>query len=379
MPSAKPVFINGRFLQQQLSGVQRFAREMVIGIDGLIKSDPWADGRRWTVLVPRGAEVDLQLANMALEEVGVAGGHLWEQTFLPLVTRQGLLINLANAGPLLHPNQIVVMHDTLVFRHPENYSFLYRNLHRFLGRRLARTSTLATVSEFSKAELQAVLGKTDRDIGVAPNGADHHRRTLPDASAILRLGLVPGGYFLCVGSLSRTKNIQMAVEAFIRADLGPIRLALVGDLNDAVFGAGQAIDAAGVVFAGRVSDRELAGLYSGAIALIFPSLYEGFGIPPLEAMTHDCPVLASDIPPVREVCSDAVEYFDPKDVQQLSVLLRRRVEAPDLQTAWRQKGQARARGFRWEASAARLLRMIQGMEEVRGAKTPGAQPEPSRP
>jgi glycosyltransferase involved in cell wall biosynthesis len=164
-----------------------------------------------------------------------------------------------------------------------------------------------------------------------------------------------------VGSNSRNKNVHTAVQSFLRAALSDHKLVIVGDVAASVFSGGASLGGRGVVTAGRVSDAELTALYRSSTAFIFPSLYEGFGIPPLEAMANNCPVLASDIPSVREVCGTAAEYFPPLDEAALAALMRVRAHNTYCNLVWRQLGRERAGRFTWSESAERILILVQNM------------------
>lgn len=313
------VYINGRFLGQRLSGVQRFAREIIVALDAEIEK---LEGRglffRWILVAPKVIVADLQLRNIEVRRAGWGNGHFWDQLIFPFVARAGIAVGLANNGAVLHGRSLTVLHDAMVFRTPRNFSTVYALFHRTLDRLLAIRSRIATVSEFSRCELADVLGVDSRDIFVIPNGCDHLDRVTVDKSVLNRLGLAPKQYFLFVGSLSPNKNLMRTIEAFASITHSGRRLLVVGAPEASFFRAGSYPIAPGVIFAGYLSDGEIAALYSDAVALIFPSLYEGFGIPPLEAMTHGCPVLAADIPSVREVCGSSAIYFDPLDIDSIA-------------------------------------------------------------
>jgi glycosyltransferase involved in cell wall biosynthesis len=361
MTSHDTVYINGRFLTQKLTGVQRFAREIVSHLDQHVGSQHWARTRRWVLMTPPETLDDLPLRHIERRAVGRGSGHAWEQTWLAHSARDGMLIGLANAGPIFHPRQLVVMHDAAVFRFPENYSLAYRIVHRALSLRLAKRAKLATVSEFSRSELADVLRRDPQSLDVVSNAVDHSTRGTSGPSVLSHLGLTANHYFLVVGSNSRNKNIKTAVQGFLCAGLTDHKLVIVGDVTGSVFSGGENLGGRGVVTTGRVSDLQLTALYQSSTALIFPSLYEGFGIPPLEAMANNCPVLASDIPPVREVCGLAAEYFQPLDEATLAALLRVRADSPDGRQVWQQRGRERAARFTWSASAERILSLVQNM------------------
>jgi len=339
---AEPVFINGRFLTQPMSGVQRYARQIVRALD----QRPGA-ADRYVLLTPPGAE-NLNLLHIPTRTIGRAGGHLWEQTALAWTARHGRLLSLGGSGPVLHRQQIVVIHDAAVFRHPEHFRTGYAAFHRALNRILARRARLATVSEFSRCELASVLNLSPDSIAVAPNSADHLRIVTPDPGIIERLDLTTRPYFVALGNLTPNKNLAVAIRALSHLADPAVRLVLIGD-RPAVFDRSTFPADPRVILAGRLSDAEIAALLGGPRALVFPSLYEGFGIPPLEAMTLGCPVIASDIPATREVCADAALYFDPADDAALTAHMAELLSRPD--DARRDTGLRRADRYVWSRSA----------------------------
>ncbi|MBR0851325.1 glycosyltransferase family 4 protein [Bradyrhizobium diazoefficiens] len=353
------VFINGRFLSQSLSGVQRYASELVKAIDKLAGTDGFPTtvrDARWTLLTPPNATSKLDLQNIRVRQVGTRTGHLWDQTDLARAARGGALISLANAGPIIHRDHRVVIHDAQVFRHPEFFGRKYAFSHRLLGRVLAHRAKILTVSDFSRRELADVLRLPAGKIAVCPNSAEHLSDIRPDDTVLERLGLSYSRYFLTVGSLTRNKNVGLAISAVQSLGRTDYPLVVVGARNDRVFG--QHDDSGtdrNIIYAGRLPDEGLAALYRNARAFLFPSLYEGFGVPPLEAMLFGCPVIASNIPPVREACGDAAWFFDPTDPAELAALLTKRIDAGPLSDGERQQQQMRLAHYSWRNSALALL------------------------
>ncbi|MFN7128856.1 MAG: glycosyltransferase family 4 protein [Brevundimonas sp.] len=347
------VFINGRFLTQSLSGVQRYAREMVRALD----RRPGA-GARYVLLTPQGADAsDLDLQSIPVRSVRGGRGHLWEQTALTWAARHGQLLSLGGAGPILHPRQRVVIHDAAVFRHPEHFRRSYAAFHRGLGRLLAPRARLTTVSQFSRGELASVLNRPTSSIKVVPNGADHLARTAHDDRVLSTLGLSGRPYFVVLGNLAPNKNIAVMIRALRRLPDPDLRLVLIGADDPAVFDRSAPASDPRILFAGRRTDAEAAALLRDALALVFASLYEGFGIPPLEAFAQDCPVIASDIPAVREVCGDAPDYFDPHDDAALADHMAALLCAcpPPRRVA---QGRARLAFYTWGGSARRLETLL---------------------
>ncbi|WP_395665762.1 glycosyltransferase family 4 protein [Methylocella sp.] len=345
----RPIYINGRFLTQPMSGVQRYAYEIVKALDE--RAGAANAGQEWMLLAPPGAPAP-KLRAIGFKTIGTRAGHLWDQTSFAHASRGGVALSLAMSGPLFHPRHLVILHDAAAFRRPEHFSRAYGAFHRMAERILSRTARIGTVSQFSRRELAAVLGLDAQAILVAGNGADH-AGTAFDESALDRHGLRGEKFFLTLGNLTRNKNLAVAARALGRLRPGAAKLVAVGSVNAGVFGAAAPpAAAANVIFPGRLPDAEVAGLMRAATAFIFPSLYEGFGVPPLEAMANGCPVLSSNAEAMREVCGDAVDYFSPTDDARLAHLMR---EAVADAGAWRARridaGRARVKLYSWRNSA----------------------------
>ena len=357
------IFINGRFLTQSMTGVQRFAREVVLAMDKLLAKEGIAPD--FTLIAPEGTPPLPGLTRIVFMPYGKRSGHLWEQTDLRRATRGKLLVNLGPSGPLFKHEQFTVIHDAAVYRYPANYSFTYGAAHRLLGRMLARTSQLGTVSNFSRKELSEVLHVPSDAIAIIPNGYDHIQALLPDDAVIDRLQLRGRRYFIFVGSTTPNKNLARAIQAFAALGRSDVSFVIVGSSEKNVYRGGIAEKPANVLSPGRLTDEEIAALYRGATALVFPSLYEGFGIPPLEAMTMGCPVLAASIPPVEEVCGPAALYFDPLNVSDMANKMKEILESEELRVSLIAKGMERLALFSWRNSAQKLLSAI-----LRGSNRP---------
>lgn len=347
--ASKAVAINGRFLSQRLSGVQRYAGELL---------SAWAASARIDaqVLVPRGAKLGAGAAPLREEfeivPTGNLKGHVWEQTELRAAVGGDLLINLCNSAPFGRREQVVVIHDTAVWRYGDAYNWRFRALYKSLLPAIARTSLkVLTVSRFAASELYALLGLNRKDIEIVPNGADHILRAAADETIFERYGLESGRYALAVGNASPAKNIRFLEALGPLLSLHDLRLVVVGARDVPVFAQGSQ-DLNGCALAiGAVTDGELRALYQNALCLIFPSVYEGFGIPPVEAMICGCPVLSSNAASLPEVCGDAVQYFDPHDATSLVDAVTRFLDSQSLQDELRNAGRERAKTFTWARSA----------------------------
>nr|WP_298872088.1 glycosyltransferase family 1 protein [uncultured Bradyrhizobium sp.] len=355
------ISINGRFLSQALTGVQRYAAEIVKAIDHAL-----ATGRfparlhdcEWQLLIPPDVRDVLRLEKIKVRKIGRLSGHAWDQVDLARAAAGGRLISLANSGPVLHRDQIVVIHDAQVFRRPDFFGWRYRTVHRAMDRLLARSATIATVSDFSRHELADVLNLPASRIPVLPNSAEHFAKTVPDDDILGRLGLCSHSYFLFIGSMTKNKNLAVAMRAIRSLDRPDVPLVIVGGHNSSVFQDNLGKATPNIIMAGRLTDNEIAALYAHASAFVFPSLYEGFGVPPLEAMLFGCPVIASTAAAVRETCGDAAAYFDANDSDALRQCMQARLAAGAISESERKRQQDRLAQFSWQRSADALLQFL---------------------
>lgn len=337
------IAINARFLAQPTTGVQRFAHEMTAALGRL--------GTKPRLLGPRGARLPDAWAaeGWRLETDARATGQAWEQLCLPRAAAGAVLVNLANTAPLLARRQILVIHDAGVFATPQAYSWRFRAWYRLLHRAHAwRGTAIATVSEFSCGEIERHLGVPRARVAVLGEGAEHILRVQPASPP-----LAAGSYVLAVGTPAAHKNLAVldATAAMLRAR--GLDLVAAGGVAGGVFGA--AAWPGGIRPLGRVDDATLASLYRGAACLVFPSRYEGFGLPAIEAMACGCPVVAAAIPALREVCGPAALLVELDDPPGFATAVARLLDAPAEATRLREAGLARAAGFTWQAAAERLL------------------------
>ena len=345
-------YLNGKFTAQRTTGVQRVAAQLVQALDARVAG-------RWVLLCPPGGRLP-PLRHIEARTVGPAGlpTTLWEQCMLPWAARDGVLLNLAGAAPALARRQVCMLHDAAVFDHPEAYTRRFTLWYRWLFRRVARRAlALLTVSDFSRLRLALHLRVDASRFALVPNGADHLDAVQADDGVLDRHGLRGQRYLLAVGSDNPTKNHAALLAAFARLGDEPgLRLVMVGGGNAAVFaGHGQAgAGPANVLRIGALGDAALKTLYANALGLVFPSLYEGFGLPPLEAMACGCPVAAARAASLPEVCGEAALYFDPHDVDDIAAALRRLCGDADLRARLRAAGARQAARFTWAASAAAL-------------------------
>jgi len=358
-----PVFINGKFCAQRMTGVQRYAWNLLSALDGRLAAR--AAAAPWTLLVPAQAAAP-GLRAIDVRRVrwrGPGGLHGWEQGALPPAARGGRLINLAGTAPALGVrSQVCVLHDAALFDQPHAYTRAFRGWYRWLFRRLARrpTTALVTVSAFSRERLAAALRVPGERFTIVAGAGEHLDGVVADAQGLAAHGLDRQPFVLAVGSRNPTKNLARLLQAWQLLARADLRLVLVGGVNSRVFeGAGDAAVAPGVIDLGTVDDATLKALYQRALTLVLPSLYEGFGLPLLEAMHNGCPVIASDIAALREVGGDAALYCDALQPPAIAAALRVLIEHPARRDELRERGRARAGQFGWDASAQALLALVE--------------------
>ena len=367
LPLPLPLFINGKYTAQRTTGVQRVAARLVLALDALLADDAAAAQALGpvTLLCPPQSRGRLPaLRHIRARPVGAVALplHLWEQAVLPWAARGGRLLSLAGAAPYWARRPAALLHDAAVWDHPEAYTPAFVRWYRLLFARQARVAQpLLTVSAFSQQRLAACLGLPPQRLQVLHNGADHLRTVVPDDTLLRQHGLPPGGFLLAVANANPTKNLDALVQAHAAL---PARLALplviVGGHNTRVFRDGTAgpvtpAAAAPVLRVGVQGDAVLKALYGAAAALVFPSVYEGFGLPPLEAMGEGCPVLAARAASLPEVCGDAALYCDPADPADMARALVQLLDDPALRQRLRAAGPAQAARYTWAASARGLL------------------------
>jgi glycosyltransferase involved in cell wall biosynthesis len=360
--AVKRVVINGRFLGQPLSGVQRYAGEILRALDALLANGaaPWLEVE---CLLPPGAQLPTGLRAIRVRAIGMRRGHVWEQIDLAWEAAGAILVNLTNSAPVLHGRQIVTIHDASVLAIPENFTWAYRAWYRALYALLRRgPARFATVSSFSAQEISRCFGIDRARIRIIHNAVEHLAQVTPDPAVIGRFGLKPHGYVLAVGGRSRRKNLK-AVEDALRLVEGPPPLVLVGETDRRVF-AGDGTDPAlrRTIEVGRISDGEMKALFQNALCLVFPSLYEGFGLPPLEAMICGCPAIVSATTSLPEVCAQGAFYCLPDEPETIAQHLRALRQDAGLRRRMVALGLARVARFSWEKSARDLLALI--LEEI---------------
>lgn len=295
--------------------------------------------------------------------LGTIQGHLWEQLALPLLSRGRLLWSPANTGPLLKAQQVVTIHDVATLDHPEWFERKFALWYRWMTPRLVRRARhVLTVSEYSKQRIIHHTGVSAERVTVVPLAADERFRPhTPEECREVReqLGLPPQ-FVLSVGSLEPRKNLAALLTAWQQWTDRPadLVLAISGSANKVFSALNMGAAPEGVKFLGRVSDEQLPALYSAAEAFVYPSFYEGFGLPPLEAMASGTAVITSGTTSLPEVVAEAALMVDPHDPKTITAALRTLFSEPERRVALAQRGLERAALFSWRRTAQETARVL---------------------
>jgi glycosyltransferase involved in cell wall biosynthesis len=350
------IYLNGRFLTQRQTGVQRYSRETLQALDDLLYDEQSFTGCSFHLLVPENCEVPL-LRAVHVQRIGPLTGHLWEQFTLPWAARDGLLWSFGPTGPLLRAHQAVTIHDATVRAVPEAFSWHFRTLYGLaMPLLIRRTAQVMTVSRFSRDELVRLFGAQADALRISGEGWQHAKRIRADASILTKHQLERGKYVLAVSSVTPHKNFAVVERAMQRLASSGYRVVIAGGVDPRIFGDSAALKTVEMV--GYVSDSQLRALYEGAGAFVYPSLYEGFGLPPLEAMAYGCPVIASRAASMPEVCGEGAQYFEPHDDRALADLIHQVLTDQQARDALIEGGRRQLAKHDWcDAARAHLAAM----------------------
>lgn len=349
------IVVNTRFLTQPITGVQRYSIEITKELKRLYSKDD-------LILISPHNIIHHELAQeLDVQVIGNHTGHLWEQIDLPIYLKKKgnpLLICLANTAPIFYKNKLSTIHDVAFKVYPETFSKIFLYSYLFIIPRILKNSKhVLTVSNFSKKEIHKYYHTNPNKISVVYNAVKDEFTNRNDSE----LNKTP--YFLAVSSVNYRKNflaVLKAFELFKDRVKGDYKLYVIGDLNSYSF---NRIDLSSyrnnsdIIFLGRVSDEELVRYYSNAISFLYPSLYEGFGIPPLEAQACLCPVLCSTIEPLKEVLGDSALYANPYSIDDIADKMEMLTHI-DFRNKLIQLGKENINRFSWKASATQLMKIV---------------------
>lgn len=304
------IVINARFLTQPISGVQRFGIEIS---KELKKSDV-----RFEFFAPKNILHKKLAKELGVKIIGTGllKGHLWEQIILPfyILRKRALLVSFCNTAPVLLKNQIVTIHDLAFMVNPNWFSKKFSKVYNILIPLIAKKSKhILTVSEVSKKEIIHKLKVPPTKITVAYNAISsiflnktNHKEKLTE------------DYILTVSSHNPRKNFKNLIDAFYLMPESKLKLYVIGNFNRNFNNTDlNILKNSRIKFLENVTDQALLKYYQNAKLFVYPSLYEGFGIPIIEAMSQNIPICVSDIDVFHEVCGNNCLYFDPFDIEDI--------------------------------------------------------------
>lgn len=326
------ISVNARSTQgRDLTGVQRYTLEIV---DRLPKIN--------VLYPPNGFE-------------NGAKGQLWDQLVLPFEV-EGLLWSPANLGPVLYGPQVLTVHDISPIDHPEWFTPKYVAMTRvLLPSLLKRVRHVLTVSEFSRRRIIESFDLPVSKVTAIPLAADEKFKPLDHKSQqeeCLKNGW-PERYILSVGSLEPRKNLKslfLAWQSWIDRPKD-LKLLVAGGQGKVFSGIGFEQVPDDVILLGRVHDSVLPALYACASAFVYPSLYEGFGLPPLEAMSCATPVITSNVASLPEVVGNSAIMVDPHNALHILAAMRQVIEDSQMANNMSLSGLERSRLFKWNTTA----------------------------
>lgn len=332
--------------------MQRYAYELVRVLDLLLTNGSInSEDTEVELLAPRNATTMLPLSTIKSKAVGRLSGHAWEQIELAAACRGNLLFTPAGGAPFIHDQHVMTIPDAAVFAAATGYSWKYSSWYRLSFRRMGKKAQrILTFSDFSKRELERWCAIPFTKISITSLGCEHILRAAPDQSILEKHGLLQRRFVLGVASLNPNKNLDGIAKAIHLLSSQQLTFVLAGGVNSKVFGHHGSLPD-NVIRLGFVSDAQLRALYQRALCFIFPSFYEGFGLPPLEAMACGCPVVVSRAASFQEVCADAAAYCDPNDPIDIAQKIEGMVNETGQRRSFIERGKIRAGRFTWERTA----------------------------
>lgn len=290
-------------------------------------------------------------------------GHLWEQFILPVkLHSQEILWSPSNTGPLITSNQIVTVHDLVPIDHPEWVTPNFSNWYKFLQPKLfKKVAHIISISEFTKQRIIERFNINENKISVIHNGVEPKFFEQAINSGLDNIPFEK--YILILGAIEPRKNIRNILKSWeiiknnVDINIGLVIAGAKGD--NSVFGEyvlEKNLDR--VFFSGYVEEKHIVSLYQNALFFVYISLYEGFGLPPLEAMATGCPVLTSNIPAIKEIVQDATILVDPLSIAEICEGMLRYCNDPELRKLNSSKGRLRASDFNWSLTSKKTYNLI---------------------
>lgn len=317
-----------------------------------IKHIRWFPGRIFSLLMRKGISLPMELFGLASADVVI-------------------FPNFVSWSSILHKKRIAVVHDVAFQFFPryiqaKNLAYLQKQL----AKSLRRSTKVIAVSEATKRDLVKYFQVPEEKIAIVYNAVDHdifNKAARIRSHVVRKKYNIPGRYLLFVGNIEPRKNLIGLLKAYSSSfEQHHAALVIVGGgkwtWNDSNFH--EALDRLSglpIIRTGFISDEDMAALYAGALSFVYPSFYEGFGIPCLEAMACGCPVICSNLSSFPEIVGDAALQVDPYDTEAIASAIVQVTSDKILRERLAFAGQEQAKRFSWNASAERLSAVIENV------------------
>ena len=357
------IAINGRFLTQSITGVQRCALEVVQQIDALLLENPVLCKKYDFTLISPKASRSHAISLKVIKHIITPRiqTQFWEQILLTWYARKSLLLCLCNTGPIIHPNQSVTIHDASFITHPDGYTKWYRfwnvSILRFLVKRVFK---IVTDSRYWQIELQSHFKFDASKIQTIYLGHEHITRVNPDYSIHENYDLNAKPYILAVSSKNPNKNFKLITDALSLLKNVDYNVVIAGGGDNNVYVDDGFTYPSFVRCVGFVSDSQLKALYLKSQCFVYPSITEGFGLPPLEAIACGCPIIISDRTCLPEIFGDSALYCNPYDPSDLATKITHLSESEELRKALIAKGRLLLGRYTWRKCGEQYFDIITG-------------------
>ncbi len=365
--------MNGSMIDEQPTGVGVYSLNVINNLFHLCQEEKY---KKLTVFTPTFSFLDKGLNIIKLPNVLQSSRYgklaafcrfIWNTFYYPIhANKFNLLISPTTHGSFFLDNQILTIHDLLSLRY-KNISAHQRFYFKFLLPALvARSKIIIAVSETTKKDIVHFLKCPEQKVQVIYNGYDHTKYFVP-ALTTNKIYKAYGvkNYLLAVGPTYPHKNFERLIDAYYALSnetRKQIPLVIAGGkkkytslLKERAARLKLEND---IHFIGYVNTELMPSLYSEAFAMIFPSLYEGFGLPLVEAMACGCPVITSNTSSMPEVCGDAALYFNPTEGREITTAIEKLIANEDARRELKEKGLIQSKKFSWEQTARALNKLI---------------------
>lgn len=322
----KKIIINGDFgAFKTFAGVSRYATEVILELDKIVEQSDVE------IVTPVYGNIDLKINNIKIIKVGDKPINIWKNLVLPKYVKKkdGILIDLTQAFPL-GKNDITCVHDCIPELVESAYigkfrRYIIKPLKLYQRKRaLKKSKIIFTVSEFSKRDIINIYHTNSEKVVVAGNAWQHMLRIDRDDSILNKYNLVSKKFYFTLGSRVPHKNMKWIIEAAKQNPFDKIIIAGEQSYDKNIY---EEQYPENIIFTGYITDGEVKSLMSECKAFLFPSLYEGFGIPPMEALAEGTPIIISNISCLPSIYDDSAHYINPSNYTDinLSSILQQKV------------------------------------------------------